>query len=249
MLNFERNSYLAINPAYRLRNDKSMIIAFLLSTEAISYRYFDPQAGLVASLLNGKRTIQEVIDILKDVCRNDPAEKIESYVQYALESMEKTDANNPPFLLSSNSTSIENCIDYDPCEFIVNQQDYNPIWDRLGIPIQLLVMITGACQTNCKYCYSDLTNLRSMPIIPKEEWIKIFRQAKENYKIQLLGLTGGDPWAHPEAALIWAEACKLDLLFFLSTKCHVDYSDAKLLVDSGFLSKVNNYGIRRFQIR
>ena len=100
-------------------------------------------------------------------------------------------------------------------------------------PLALIAEVTHRCPLHCVYCSNPLQMTAAKAELPTDDWVRVFQQAAK-LGVLHLHLTGGEPLARPDLALLVAEANKAGLYTNLITS-GLGMTEARLeeLVGSG----------------
>jgi len=79
---------------------------------------------------------------------------------------------------------------------------------EVGLPLWLLAELTYRCPLQCPYCSNPLDFAEQGKELSTEQWIKVFREAREMGAAQL-GFSGGEPLVRQDLAELIGEARKL----------------------------------------
>ncbi|MEK1844609.1 MAG: radical SAM protein, partial [Pseudomonas sp.] len=79
---------------------------------------------------------------------------------------------------------------------------------EIGLPLWLLAELTYRCPLQCPYCSNPLDFAEQGKELTTEQWLKVFREAREMGAAQL-GFSGGEPLVRQDLAELIAEARKL----------------------------------------
>ncbi len=79
---------------------------------------------------------------------------------------------------------------------------------EIGLPLWLLAELTYRCPLQCPYCSNPLDFAEQGKELSTEQWIKVFREAREMGAAQL-GFSGGEPLVRQDLAELIGEARKL----------------------------------------
>ena len=79
---------------------------------------------------------------------------------------------------------------------------------EVGLPLWLLAELTYRCPLQCPYCSNPLDFAQQGKELSTEQWIKVFREAREMGAAQL-GFSGGEPLVRQDLAELIGEARKL----------------------------------------
>ena len=75
----------------------------------------------------------------------------------------------------------------------------NAIEQQPGPPLWLLAELTYRCPLQCPYCSNPLDFAQQGEELSTEEWIRVFREAREMGAAQL-GFSGGEPLVRQDLA-------------------------------------------------
>src|SRR5262245_22722218 len=77
-----------------------------------------------------------------------------------------------------------------------------------NLPLWLLAEVSYKCPLHCVFCYNPVDYSTYGQELSTEDWLRVFRQARELGATQL-GLSGGEPLTRPDLEILVAEARKL----------------------------------------
>ncbi|MDH5358203.1 MAG: pyrroloquinoline quinone biosynthesis protein PqqE [Gammaproteobacteria bacterium] len=80
--------------------------------------------------------------------------------------------------------------------------------DAIRQPLWLLAELTYACPLQCPYCSNPMDFANVKKELTTEQWLTVFRQAREMGATQL-GLSGGEPLTRPDLVELITEARKM----------------------------------------
>src|SRR5687768_13316075 len=83
-----------------------------------------------------------------------------------------------------------------------------PAKPQVGLPLWLLAELTYRCPLQCPYCSNPLDFAEQGKELTTEQWIKVFREAREMGAAQL-GFSGGEPLVRQDLAELIREARQL----------------------------------------
>ena len=75
-------------------------------------------------------------------------------------------------------------------------------------PLWVNAEITYKCPLHCVFCYNPTDYTQYGPELSTEDWLRVFRQARELGSVQL-GISGGEPLMRDDVEIMVAEAGKL----------------------------------------
>ena len=77
---------------------------------------------------------------------------------------------------------------------------------RPGPPLWLLAELTYRCPLQCPYCSNPLDFAQQGEELSTEEWIRVFREAREMGAAQL-GFSGGEPLVRRRQGFLRGRSC------------------------------------------
>lgn len=234
------SDYLALRPEWVLRNEDQKVILYELSTIEAHYLVLDPISAVIATFLDGHHTVGELAETVRFVGSLPSVDQATRLLEEVVSTL-----NHENRCVDVLPQPAPWTINYDPLDFMISPRDFKP-QRRLSRPLTLLLYYSGWCQTNCIYCYADLSNMRRLDHLSLQQWLPILDQAQD-LGIRLIELTGGDPLGRPDSIDFIIQLVRRGFLFLLSTKCYVEAADARRLVDAGFTDPVGGVS-RDFQV-
>jgi sulfatase maturation enzyme AslB (radical SAM superfamily) len=94
-----------------------------------------------------------------------------------------------------------------PCRTLDHLPELPPT-PAVGLPLWLLAELTYRCPLQCPYCSNPLDFAEQGKELSTEQWIKVFREAREMGAAQM-GFSGGEPLVRQDLAELIAEARRL----------------------------------------
>jgi radical SAM protein with 4Fe4S-binding SPASM domain len=229
-----------ISPHWRLKRSGEWTLLWKYDPEEIAYSVVPPLVGATLPLLNGRLTFRHLSMVVQYAHDLDTAGEagvlLTSVIQEANRKNDTVVAMTPgvaPYVK-----------EYDPLDFVSAPLD--GAQKRLAYPLSLNLMFSNACQTKCVYCYAHRRRVSLSRHLSRERWMEIFREARA-LGIEQVSLSGGDPLFRRDALTLISELIRLEMLFLLSTKCHITPEMADRLVDMGMAAPINQY-MRELQI-
>lgn len=223
-----------VNPQYRIRNDKNCSFIVRIS-EVIDPRVqpwlydiheIPPILGGIFSEFNGTlelssslKSISSKYGITESILTRFIQQLIDNESVKRLQWEGKTLFFPPYFLTKSNSSEITG---FTSCDFVPTDQF---IIRRPSSPINLNVMITTRCKTDCLYCYADRNRKDDLDT---SSILRLLQDAR-NIGVINLTLTGGDVIAHSRWRDIIELAYKSGYRPFISTKVPLTEDDVLFL--------------------
>ena len=210
-MEYNGNLIFAHNPIVNLRNDDWCIVAgnrFRNTIDNEKNWIFRPNVGLIYTFFNGKRTVNDVAEIVsyfRNIKEQDNPQKAARRMVWKL--LEEVDVLNSR---SKNGKNIdfenrillhaEELADldidaplHDTNEFIANESEYSHFSKigKLKQPLLIQFIMTEKCATDCSYCYMDRSYNVDKNLMP---WSRIKEMIEEinSFKIATIDLLGGD---------------------------------------------------------
>jgi len=224
-----------ISPYWRLKRSGDWTLLYKYDPDQISYSILSPLMGATLSLLNGRLTYRHLSMVVQYAHDFDSLEKAREFLSRVIRVANK-DNDAVVEMAGQIAPYVKK---NDPLEFVYAPSE-GANQKRLSNPLSLNLMFSNACETNCIYCYAHRRGVPPSQQLSKERWIEIFHEA-HSLGIEQISLSGGDPLFRRDALTLIAELIKLEMLFILSTKCHVTRKMADRLVDIGMTVPLNQY--------
>jgi radical SAM protein with 4Fe4S-binding SPASM domain len=229
-----------ISPNWRLKRSGDWSLLLKYEAEQIAYLKLSPLMGATLALMDGKLSFRHLSLLVQYTHDFESLEKSQEFVEQVIRA-----ANKDNDAVVRMETGLAPYIKkVDPLQFVEVPEDDTQ--RRPVAPLSLNLMFSNDCETNCTYCYAHRRPVARSEHLSTERWIGIFREAQDA-GMEQLSLSGGDPLFRKDSLTLIAELIKLDLLFLLSTKCHITREMADRLVEIGMTRPVNQY-VREIQI-
>ena len=230
-----------ISPYWRLKRMNASTLLWKYDPEQNSYVPLSPLMGATLSLFNGELTVRHLSMAVQYAHNLDTLEEARNFLLHAIRSVNKeSDA-----IVGMSEKLAPYVKKYDPLAFLKAPFE-EPNQKRPAAPLSMNIMFSNACETNCMYCYAHRRQVPPQSQLSMERWIEIFHEA-HSLGIEQVALSGGDTLFRKDALTLLAELIKLEMLFLVSTKCHVTPEMAGHLVDIGMNVPINQY-TREIQI-
>jgi radical SAM protein with 4Fe4S-binding SPASM domain len=213
---------LCFNPEYRMR--KAIGSAFIYKIDPYTMSLSDqkivhPINAIVLSLFNGKRSIDEISDLLAEV---------------GIVNKVMADSFLANFIPDSGDLLVDNRVNdrYKPIDYIMPADETNMISFRLYSPLSLVLLITYMCTSDCIYCYAN-KNSTDDRIEMNLEFAKEIVDQAIDCDVQLIYLGGGDPFIKQWCIELVKYMIDKGITVGLSTKEYLPIRKCKELVDAG----------------
>ncbi len=177
---------LCFNPEYRMRKAIGSVFIYKIDPYTMSLtgqKIIHPLNAIVLALINGKRSINEIIGLLAEVGGVDK-EKANNFLTNFI-------SNSANFLVNDRVNDL-----YKPEDFIIPVNDINMASFRLCSPLSLALLITYTCTSDCVYCYANRNSAEDKTEMDLK-FAKIIVDQAKDCDVQLIYLGGGDPFIKP----------------------------------------------------
>ncbi len=237
-----KNENLIFNPEYKLKHDKDKVLLVTkepnsdmkYGTEEEFMGVIHPIHAMMLSFFNGKK-FNEIIDeihlyfnIEKSIIENTFEKLVNNEDSVEINFLSKI-IHFPKNVIISKIDEIE-LHKYSPEMFAYDELDLK--FDRLNSPLNLTIMFTNKCMTDCIYCYADRQEKVSCTI-PLERIYELIDEAKK-LDMRSIDVIGGEFFLYK----YWYEVlCKLrecGFMPFLTTKIALKEDDIKKIKKLGF---------------
>ncbi|MBP5395964.1 MAG: radical SAM protein [Bacteroidales bacterium] len=228
-----------INPAYTLFPDRHCAFIFnslgwnsFEKNPEVDDHFSQMVSPLFASIFaywNGGKTYRETFNKIVEELHIQP-ETLQKFLQPCFHNPERMLLN-----LSGKTDEEDVCRNWIPKNFIVEcsgekirsdipEPDMFAIpkrnWDfnrmRTRIPVNVTLMLTNRCISECIYCYADKTHGDYTPL-PTARWLEIIHEAHEIGALSI-DLSGGEVFLYPDVETILKTLHQLGYHPYLSTK-------------------------------
>lgn len=213
---------------WRLKNDKTRVILYETRDEDVimnSTSVIPPTDAILLSLLDGKRTLGELISLCANLF-DQPVAAAETAVcqfleKYAMSLEEKSPGSYTPA--------------YAPDKLVIPSWEVDIVSTRFNSPLTIQFRVTDACMRKCRYCNVDVQDINCMTQIPLERFDTLAEELKEMEVFSVI-LSGGDPFVHKDIDKIIACFTRREIYPYVSTKSFVNEEMAAKLVAAGLRS-------------
>lgn len=230
-----------ISPYWRLKRNGHWTLLCRYDHERPRYCVLSPKAGAALALMDGRLTVRHLTMIAQYAFNLESQEQSQDFITRII-----SEANREGDAVVNMTPELEAYVKrIDPFDFVVRASRWKE-QQRLATPISLSAMFSNDCQPNCAYCFAKGHCVPQGKLLSTERWKDLLREAK-GLGIDQVTLSGGDPLLRKDALQLIEEMIDLEMLFTLSTKCHITEEIADSLVVIGMTQPVNQY-IREIQL-
>jgi len=198
-----------------MRRDKNRVILFSRRRSDFKDMYFlPPTTALILSLLDGKRSEQEVALILSVTFNSD--------VPRAVSAVDRITNRYRHLLIDADQPAPGR---FDPQEFIFKQTGPLDRSTRLERPIDIAIVLLRSCSRRCRYCYVDAPfaansqHLRER-YLSVQQLIPVLEEARQ-IGVVTLTLAGGEPFLRPDILELLEYLQDTDFELEVSTKARL----------------------------
>lgn len=235
---FPEDEVYTFSPKWLLHEDGNKVLLYKVALDEIKYLFLPPLVGIVVPLFDGKRTLREVAMLTGMILGESDYDTCLEACINSLKFVNHDEEKVLPLRLNKDAPIVR----YDLEDYVVDLNAYQ-VTHKLNRPFRALILLSNRCRTDCVYCYAER---RSCDEMNREEWNRIVGEMRD-LRVHIIDISGGDPLARPDSIALFQDFIREKLLFMISTKCPISDSDARALVDAGFLEPVfSEY--RKFQI-
>lgn len=236
------NQLLIFNPEYKLRHDKDKVLLVTKDPNAVKkYGAEDEFMGVIhpihammLSFFNGK-SFNEVIneihlyfDIEKTIIESTFKKLVHNEDFIEINFLNKL-IHFPKNVIVSMTEEM-NYHAYSPEMFVYDE--LNLKFDRLHAPLNLTIMFTSKCMTDCIYCYADRRKKVSCTI-PLEHVYKLIDEAKK-LDMRSIDVIGGEFFLYEYWYEVLQKLKENDFTPFLTTKIALKNDEIKKIKGLGF---------------
>ena len=245
----DRNVVYILNPCYYLHHDvKRSQIGAYSDPEYTHIKYSNllvnihPLVAQMLSVFDGKRTLQQCIDVLV-AHLGLSVEEVEEVLGHYIENSHNVADEDPSTRVNAPENVLIPKGDYERREYY-NMEEF-PVPETLDMeymrnykPVSAMLELTMHCYTDCIYCYANRTKRQTMTELTTEQWIDVVHQLKK-YDVKEFDINGGEVLLRPDIKPLLIEMKRCGYFPFISTKYPV--ADEMLQ----FLKSI---GIKRVQV-
>ncbi len=240
------DKFLRLSDNWRLRVEGGHAILYSYDPEVLVWYPLSKEMATGLLLMDGKKTLAEIKQILQFLFDDVP----EEFIKELLESLMTLSSNeqNPNHIVEYADTAFSKTHRYN-LETVLNkmqnftQEEYDRVESGLLLsPLNLTIMPTNKCFTDCIYCYSQRKEATPEEMLSLDRWFEIIDEASE-LGVELAVLTGGDPMAYPNILPLLEKMLSKGFLFVIPSKSFISKDLAKKMADIGMKNAWNQVSI------
>jgi radical SAM protein with 4Fe4S-binding SPASM domain len=231
----ENSSVPYIKEHWFLKNDIDKLILYKISDIDNKYYFLPWNLSLFLILIDGKRTINQIIERYEYLIDYLHRDVITVYINQWIEYLNKEEV----IIGFSNDLGITRKTDY--INLFIPPDEYEVKSSRSNIPVYLTLVLTNRCSTNCLYCYADRSRRNIADELSLSQWKQVINEI-HSLGIKKVDLTGGDPLFRNDSMEIIEYLISKDIYFCISTKSKISKNLALRIKNSGFSNEIHgNY--------
>jgi len=220
-----------LNPESMIRPDRGRAYLATRDTAGDMKRCFvHTELAIITALLNGKRTLAEVVDIIKYVFELNEEDAEKTMVNF----MKSVRGWGLPLVRASDLPKNSKIKQYNPNDFacVGSRWNENKEEPKLKSPSIVTLTPTYKCATNCIYCYSAKRPVSKEAMLSFARIQELIDEMKE-IGVYKVWLTGGDPMMHPRILDILELLTNAGIAFDLPTKVPMNKQQINRLASMG----------------
>lgn len=235
------DKYLGVTPDWHLRVDGKFGILFHYDPEGMVFHHLSLERVVALLLMDGENRLSDVREILSYLFDHLSVSEIKKTIESLFTSA--SDDKNPTCFLKVSDTPITSH-GYDLAYFInkINnaapRDNYNISKGRLAAPLNLTLMPSNVCVTDCIYCYAERKPIPQKDLLSTDRWLELIDEA-HSLGVELAVFSGGDPLTSPAILPILKRAVERGISFVLPTKTFISKKIAGQMAEIG-MQKVWN---------
>ncbi|GAB4255545.1 MAG: radical SAM protein [Deferrisomatales bacterium] len=223
---------------WHLRPEGGHGVLFHYDPEALVWYTLSREQTCAWLLMDGTRTLGELRTILEylldDLPTGAPKRLLEALFEKAGSAQ-----NAEPFLTVSDRPEGHRAPAAPPLRQVLERMERTTVEEfrqvrrgRLTAPLNLTLMPSNACATDCVYCYSERVPLAPEEHMPLGRWLEVVEEAAE-LGVELAVFSGGDPFTYPHLLPLLEALLARGFAFVLPTKTYVSPERARALAAIG----------------
>lgn len=248
-MSFDENKIYILNPAYIIRKDEYRVALYTkegvneCSTPAWS-SFIHPTQAMIFSFFTHQRSLKENVELISNFL-NKNGEDVKRILRPFIENemylqgkWKDTSIYFPKNMLVNTDKLNEkyNFLEISPREFLRKQIELESK-RHYRAPLDITIMLTNKCVTQCKYCYAD-TATCVKKTIETSRLLEIIKQASD-LNMRHVNLIGGEVFLHPDWPIILKALVDHDLApQYISTKVPITEKIIEQLKYTGYTNPV-----------
>ena len=226
---------LRLKEGLHMRADGGRVVVYQKAThdspsypESFGWRLLHPNVAIMISLMDGAKDLDRVAREFGFLHGNDSSGArrfIDTFVTEHRDFFEDV-------TLESEPTPR-----FDPFDFLLPQDGVDLSMERLHQPIGCVWVVTLACGFKCSYCYADIDRVTDggRGIMTLDQIDRMMDQFDE-LEMGRVGVSGGDPFAHPHVFEILSRLYERGYIMEVPTKTALSRRALERVRDIGLTS-------------
>jgi radical SAM protein with 4Fe4S-binding SPASM domain len=230
---YKEDDVAVILPAFHVRPNANRCIIYHFDTEEYaSWRVVSGLEGIALTLLDGRRSLKDVVEALGYLFDVDLAEG-----KYVVSELIRYSCEEPGNEFLGVYEGGDCQYHTYPTEKFVSgmwgNEARNPlIQNKLDVPLSLLFMPSNKCQVDCIYCYSERKHVPPKDHLSVQRWLELIDEAAA-LGTDIITFSGGDAFTYRGIEALFARMAEKGIKFLVSTKTYISKKRARMLADTG----------------
>jgi radical SAM protein with 4Fe4S-binding SPASM domain len=246
------HQFAGVRREFVFKVDGNRAILYPIDYNSLHVNFLTPIEGLAVSLLDGQKPFSLVNSIFQTLFPNGSISL--ASILHGIDARVRENVSVASIgrdgLFELSDAPIPHAPSFDPRQFVISPADYAATMSdvkrkfRLETPIDIYLVTTHRCVTDCLYCYADRKKNVEMPLARWQELIAEMARLG----IRLCSPDNGEPFARQDGIDIMECMLAHKMHFLLSTKAHLSRDTVTRLIEAGFAEKVNGVIDRHVQL-
>jgi len=232
--NMDLETKYILNPRYGLRPDKGRAIIYLRDSEQFRRAMITTPRAIILSLLDGKRTLLDLVDILQklfDISADESRKAIQNFIGLDRISYLFDGTGIPEVIRVEDLPPGVKIRTYDTKAIAKAGQDYS-VNGKLKSPLSIVWLITSRCFTDCIYCYACKRYIHPRAMTLHERNLSLIDEMID-MQVATVAISGGDPFMHPHIIEYIKRLHEGDIECDIATKVPLSEKQIGKLIDTG----------------
>ena len=230
-ITFQPKDIPIIDSQWVLRNDGTYLLLYEFSKYDNRYFVLSPLLAAFVALIDGNTSFAELCQKTLRVFSLPDLQTAIDFVESAIGFL------NDEHHVISRRDKHNQINQFDTSRYFVPLENYQvPLNSRLALPTHMFLTTTNRCQTNCVYCYADLSSRNKRNLLDFNQWRTIVDYCLD-HSILNIDIGGGDPICDKVSVEILLYLLRRGIPQFISTKARFTDSLMRELVEAGLLEE------------
>lgn len=239
------NDYLSLSKDWHFRVDGYMGTLYYYDPDTLIYHELPKERATALLLMDGKNTLGKIKEIMGYLFEALSEDDIKKHIESVIES--SSDKNNPAGFINVSDAPLESH-GYDITTELkklvsASARDIENVRKgRLVAPLNLTMMPSNDCATDCIYCYAERKVIDKKDYLSIQRWLELVDEAS-SLGTELAVFSGGDPLTYPHIMDILERMIQKNFKFTLPTKTLITEERAQRMADIGMRKCWNQISI------